>query len=396
MNILFVLSFYPNLGGVETVTGNLADYLSTKHKIYTLSYKVPHQFHGDKQETKAVKAEGISECFHFPSYKADENAVFYNSLVKELAIDCVINQGMFPCFDPIIFSPQRDRKVKVISCLHGMPEYEKSDFWLNQEACGTPSGKIRKRKLLASIGLYSPYRRHIKLYKTVYNRCVNEGDKVVLLADSYIEDFIKAYKCRKHREKICAIPNPLPGRYSKIGEPEWDQKENMVLYVGRLTKEKQVGLILDVWKRAFSPDWKLVIVGDGPERQCLEHKVHKEQINNVHFEGFQNKVDNYYKKAKILLLTSRFEGFGMCLIESMRYGVRPIAFATSRGVEYVLQSNAGELIPYGNTALMAETLERLMADDKKLQELGGISYSSSNDFTIEQIGSQWENLFKSL
>ena len=119
MNILFVFNQFPGLGGVETVSDNLISYLGDYFKIFTVSlYSDSSMPLNDKVEKAFLLPEDDSQ-----------KAEFYNSLVKDLEISCVINQGIYPVLHPVVFNSDRDRSVKVISVLHGMPGYEKLMFW---------------------------------------------------------------------------------------------------------------------------------------------------------------------------------------------------------------------------------------------------------------------------
>ena len=81
--------------------------------------------------------------------------------------------------------------------------------------------------------------------------------------------------------------------------------------------------LIDVWSRIKDRGgWKFRIVGDGPAREALEAKVRDSGIGDVVFDGYAVEPGRFYKRAKILLLASDFEGFGMCLLEGARFGVR--------------------------------------------------------------------------
>ena len=74
-------------------------------------------------------------------------------------------------------------------------------------------------------------------------------------------------------------------------------------------------------------DWILRIVGDGPERDNIEHMVQKLELKNVRFEGFQYPR-SYYEISSILILTSEYEGFGLVVAEAMSFGVIPVVLGS--------------------------------------------------------------------
>ena len=97
--------------------------------------------------------------------------------------------------------------------------------------------------------------------------------------------------------------------------------------------QKRVLRILQTWALLEQryPDWRLTIVGDGPDRVNLENQVFESQLENVSFEGFQNPR-GYYERASILLLTSEFEGFPLVLPECMSFGVVPAVYGSYSAV----------------------------------------------------------------
>ena len=91
------------------------------------------------------------------------------------------------------------------------------------------------------------------------------------------------------------------------------------------------------------PDWRLTIVGDGPDRVNLENQVFESQLENVSFEGFQNPR-GYYERASILLLTSEFEGFPLVLPECMSFGVVPAVYGSYSAVYDIVEDGKNGLI----------------------------------------------------
>ena len=141
-------------------------------------------------------------------------------------------------------------------------------------------------------------------------------------------------------------------------QPGISGKEKAVLYVGRLVDSpKKADRLLKVWKRVqpLHPDWRLYLVGDGPERGNLERLAARLNLENVHFEGVQDPAP-YYRKARILCLTSTHEGMPMVINEALSYGCTPIAFNSFHAAEDMLPDReTGRLIPPFSLRLFAPT-----------------------------------------
>ena len=183
--------------------------------------------------------------------------------------------------------------------------------------------------------------------------------------------------------------------------PLFKQKE--IIYVGRLDcNQKRVLRILQTWALLEQryPDWRLTIVGDGPDRVNLENQVFESQLENVSFEGFQNPR-GYYERASILLLTSEFEGFPLVLPECMSFGVVPAVYGSYSAVYDIVEDGKnGLILPYDkkgyNAALMAEKLSVLMQSSDERQRMAENAIVTSRKYSLDSVYQSWEKLFDSL
>lgn len=134
--------------------------------------------------------------------------------------------------------------------------------------------------------------------------------------------------------------------------------------MGRLADSpKKVDRLLNVWKKVqpLHPDWHLYLVGDGPERGNLERMAERLKLENVHFEGVQEPAP-YYRKARILCLTSTHEGMPMVINEALSYGCVPVVFNSFHAAEDMLPDReTGRLIPPFSLRLFAREMDELMS-----------------------------------
>lgn len=137
----------------------------------------------------------------------------------------------------------------------------------------------------------------------------------------------------------------------------------VVLWVGRLTREKNPGLALEIISELVEefPKLLLVIVGDGPERKNLESGIMSHGLTaNVRMVGWQNDVVPYYKGADALLVTSRYEGYGRMFVEAAAAGL-PIV-STDVGIIGEIFRNGESAIAFHNAASGAVAIRRLAED----------------------------------
>jgi glycosyltransferase involved in cell wall biosynthesis len=184
---------------------------------------------------------------------------------------------------------------------------------------------------------------------------IRRGDAFRVVRDKIGQDLIK--KCKVKRDKISVLPiwvdiEGIAGR-----QKSFDLKEkypgitHFVLTSSRLTEEKHVGMILRVFASISErfPDTGLIVVGDGPLRLSLEKHARELKIEDrVHFEGWQRDIISYLKNADLFVNASRFEGFGMSIVEAVAAGC-PVLTTNVGIVQDVFEDEKDAYIcPVGN------------------------------------------------
>ena len=146
-------------------------------------------------------------------------------------------------------------------------------------------------------------------------------------------------------------------------------------------------------------DWVLKIVGSGDTglnklKKIVQAENLKEQII---FTGFSNDVKKIMRESDIFVLSSRFEGLPMVLLEAMSQGMACIAFDCITGPsEMIVNDNNGLLIENQNFDAMKNGIERLIQSVDLRNNLALNAIKSLEKFDIEEIGGQWITIFESL
>lgn len=146
--------------------------------------------------------------------------------------------------------------------------------------------------------------------------------------------------------------------------------DKTILMVSRLTSEKNIGLAIDAMVEIVKkhPKTGLVIVGDGPERKVLELKAKSLQLQaNVRFEGWQTNTASYYKGADIFLLTSWYEGWGMSVVEAMRYCAAVVMTDVGLAGELVEDGKTGLVVSVDDKNALVVAILRLVENDDGLR-----------------------------
>lgn len=176
-------------------------------------------------------------------------------------------------------------------------------------------------------------------------------------------------------QRLELLPNPLGEgiRAGAVDEPAGRKPE--LLAVARLVHQKGLDLLIQALARLREPPytaWRLVLVGEGPERRALEALALQEGVaDRVVFEGFQPHPGRYMAQASIFVLPSRFEGMPNALLEAMAVGMPVVVNDASPGpLEMVEPEVNGLVVPRDDVDALASALARLMGDPRLRQRLG--------------------------
>jgi glycosyltransferase involved in cell wall biosynthesis len=189
------------------------------------------------------------------------------------------------------------------------------------------------------------------------------------------------------------MPNPLP---VTPGAPS-PRTDKAVTGIGRLSHDKGVDLLLDVWAEAAprQPGWILRVYGAGDQEAALRQRCTELGLDDsVEWAGRTDDVTGALRRSSVFVLSSRAEGFPLVLLEAMACGVPCAAFDCSPGVrEIVTDGQDGLLARHGNTSELARHLLRLMADENLRDTMGERARQNVRRFAPDVITRRWEELF---
>jgi glycosyltransferase involved in cell wall biosynthesis len=150
--------------------------------------------------------------------------------------------------------------------------------------------------------------------------------------------------------------------------------DGMVVFVGRLSKEKNPDGLLRAWQLAlpnFTAGWKLVLVGDGPMRGELEAFVDERRLRDtVFFTGLQANVESWLGAADVYVLASHIEGLSNAMLEAMAIGLPVVSTRVSGVRETVEEAGAGLVVDVGQKEQLADALIRLANDSALRSQMG--------------------------
>jgi len=210
-------------------------------------------------------------------------------------------------------------------------------------------------------------------------------------------------KMHTSAKRVAVIPNPVNWPMSNQ-LPHLDVKNvcrtgrNLLLAVGRLSSEKQFGLLVGCFQSLANhhSDWDLVILGEGPLRPVLEAQVLAAGLEKrVFFPGRAGNVGEWYERADFFVMSSRFEGFPNALVEAMGYGLPAVSFDCDTGPRDIIRHEVdGLLVPPMSVAGLTAGLDQLMGDESLRRKLAEQAKDVRERFAIELVADKWVNLFE--
>jgi glycosyltransferase involved in cell wall biosynthesis len=211
-------------------------------------------------------------------------------------------------------------------------------------------------------------------------------DRMVVLTEDAKKDWPEL-------SNVTLIPDPIPFKVNQVST----LSSKRVVSIGRYAYEKGNDLLLKAWAKVEKSckDWSLDIYGMGnqtPYRALMLELGIDE--TRCHLHGSLTDVKDAYLNSSVFTLPSRFEGFGLVIIEAMACGVPIVAFDCENGPRNIITNNQnGILVPPFNVNEYAESLLRLMRDDQLRAQMGNRAFESSRRYSIEDIALQWKGLF---
>ena len=181
----------------------------------------------------------------------------------------------------------------------------------------------------------------------------------------------------------CTLPNPL--LISPPDESDDRPIRRNILYVGRISKEKGINTLIYAFQSLLEeyPDERLIIAGDGPEKDIIEKDIKKNGFKNIRLIGFKTRKElaEYYSSAKCTVIPSEWiEAFGNVLLESFAFKTPVIVSDTGCLKLNTEKSKGGIIFKMGSVKDLAEKMKILISAPLLCREMGERGYQFSNHF----------------
>lgn len=368
MNIAIVC--YPTFGGSGVVATELGLALARKgHQVHFITYSYP------------VRLDYLEMNIHFHEVHVEEYPLFHYqpyelalsskmvSVIKNYKIDILHVHYAIPHAYAGYMAKQMLRKegieIPMITTLHG------TDITL--------------------VGNHPNYKQAVTF-------SINESDVVTSVSESLKQDTLRLFDIDKD---IVVIPNFIDIEKETSVTPckravMASKEERIITHISNFRKVKRIPDVIDVFYQVqLKIPSKLIMVGDGPEKEAAEHKCKLLGIKNkVLFLGNTSEIDRLLCLTDLFLLPSESESFGLSALEAMAMGV-PVISSNAGGLHEVNENGfSGFLSPVGDTADMSKNALYILEDDNRLQQFKKQAKISAKRFDERKIIPIYEELYE--
>ena len=372
MNIGIVC--YPTFGGSGVVATELAKGLANRgHNLHILSYARPARLDAFRTDITFHEVDLSSyPLFEYPPYDLALANVMVN-LIKYEKLDVLHVHYAIPHATSAFLAKQilgeQGKDVAVITTLHG------TDITL---IGSDPS------------------------YKDVVDFSINKSDGVTAVSEYLKKETFKKFDIKKDIE---VIPNFIDldrfkrsnkGHFKKAICPE---DEKVVTHVSNFREVKNVPDVISTFDRILKNgvEAKLLMVGDGPDRQRAENRCRELKIcDKVRFLGKQEQVEEVLSMSDLFLIPSGSETFGLAALEAMSCGV-PVVSSNIGGLPEVnIHGETGYLCELGDVESMGECSTKILKDEKLHKKMSKAARKRAEFFEMDRIVGIYEDYYNTI
>lgn len=362
---------YPTFGGSGVVATELGLALAEEgHEIHFITYKQP------------VRLELLSKNIHFHEVSVPEYPLFhfqpYELALSSKLVDMV-----------------KLHQIELLHVHYAIPHAYAGYMakkMLEEEGIHIPMVTTLHGTDITLVGNH-PF------YKPAVTFSINNSDVVTSVSASLREDTLRLFSIKK---EIYVVPNfiDIPKKIQRVTKCQRElmaePHERIITHVSNLRPVKRVVDVIEIFDRIQKKiPSKLIVVGDGPEREtCEKICVEKGIEDQVKFLGNSNEVDKVLCFTDLFLLPSEKESFGLAALEAMACGVPVISSNTGGLPEVNIHGVSGFLSEVGNVEEMAENGIKILENDTVLAQFKKQAIESAMTFDTAKIVPMYEALYE--
>lgn len=227
-----------------------------------------------------------------------------------------------------------------------------------------------------------------------------QREKELDLAEKYCDAVVTLTTGDALSWKIAKRVEVIPDMVEPYKKHDYFLSSKKVVSLGRLVPQKGYDRLIDAWKEVCGkhPDWTLEIYGDGELKNALQEKINKSNLSEwIHLKPFTHDVEGVVADSSFLVCSSRFEGFGMTLVEAMMIGRPVVSFDCPYGPEDIIKEGKnGLLATNGKVQDLADKICYMIENPTQRQQMAAAALLLSTKYLPQNIMPTWKLLFESL
>ena len=384
MKVVFLCNNFKSLNGVERVWSQrlslLAEHLD--YEVYLITYNqygAPLSFPiSDKVFHIDLATRYVSRCTFHGIYQYIDRYMSertfrkeLNQMLERLSPNIIVCADLHVSDLKAVLSSQV-QAVRIVECHCGLSAYFED---------------VKKFKRL-----FKRIREMILKWQLL--SAIRKFDKIIVMTESEKEAW-------NLKDKVVCVPNMLVTYPDQ--EPEMSHVHKCVISVGRYAYQKGYDLLLDSWRivQKKHPDWTLHIYGshDGSvgDYERLKDQIQQYHITNVILHQSTNDVYSCYAKSDFYVMSSRYESFGLVLIEAMSCGLPVVSFDCKFGPQSIIKNGqTGVLVSPNDIKEMAMSICSMIENNESRQLMAVSARQESKNYTSEIIMPIWHEFYRSV
>ncbi len=235
-----------------------------------------------------------------------------------------------------------------------------------------------------------PYKQVAHYWRKKQERAVSKLDALVLLTEHDAESWAPIIQST-------VIPNPVTID-TPLGKSDCTSKR--IISVGRYEEQKGYDMLIPAWALVsrHHPDWQLDLYGEGTLVDALNRQIQEAGVSEtMHLHAPVKNIADKYTESSFYVMSSRFEGFGLVLVEAMQCGLPCVSFNCPHGPSDIIRNGEdGLLVENGSVTELAKAIEFMIDHEEIRQEMGRKALINSMRYAPDRVMKLWTDLFERL